>query len=102
MLLCKLKLKVSSIQFFFCFNVYLQFIVEISILGLGATDTALNNSIVAITPPKPVAGPRPTSCTSYKTMGHTQNGFYLVQSGTSQIRTTYCDFSKAAGTGGNS
>ena len=68
---------------------------------LKSVDAALYSSILEITPLKPVDGPMPTSCTNYKTMGHTQNGFYLIKSaGTSQIKTSYCDFSKATGTTG--
>ena len=62
---------------------------------------ALSASVTAITPPTPVAGPKPTSCDNYQTMGYKQSGFFLVQNGESTMETIYCDYSKtpsAAGT----
>jgi len=62
---------------------------------------ALYVQVRAITPPKPVAGPMPTSCNNYKTMGHTQSGFFMVKAGT-KVKTVYCDFSKTIGIFGKS
>lgn len=61
--------------------------------------TALDGLVRAITPPKPVAGARPSGCTNYKTMGHTQSGFFLVKEGT-KVKTVYCAFSKTNGIAG--
>jgi len=63
-------------------------------------DLTIIASILAITPPKPVSGPMPTSCANYKTMGHTQNGFYLVTGSSNKVKTVYCDFSQKYGTAG--
>ena len=61
---------------------------------------ALGTSIMAISPPTPVAGQRPTSCDNYQTMGYKQSGFFLVQCGDSTMQIIYCDYSKSSSAAG--
>jgi len=44
---------------------------------------------------KPVAGPVPTDCNGVKALGWTQSGYYTIKGSASQLKTVYCDFTKA-------